>query len=118
MKAYPIGPLLTALTSNQDLQKEIDALQVQMQSLQPGSPEYRYDQLHLEMEEEAQKIRNENPNLNPLNPDDNATLNEIIAKDPVYQRICYQLHEITEEYASEVANWGIPWYFTKMVPTH
>ncbi len=116
MDVRPIGPMLTMLTSNQDLQKEITSLEAQMKGLNPGGPEYSYDQLHLELEKETQKIRDENPNLDPLNPADAKQLDELLAQDPAAQGINQQLQEISSLYASEVSEWGTPWYFTEAVP--
>jgi hypothetical protein len=107
---------MAMLTSNQDLQKEITALEEQMEGLNPGSPQYIYDQLHLELEKEEQKIRDENPNLNPLNLADSKKLDELLSQDPIAQGINQQLKEISEAFSSEVSKWGIPWYFTGAVP--
>jgi hypothetical protein len=116
MDTKPIPPLMAALTSNQDLQKEITDLETQMKGLDPDSPEYTYDELNLELEKEKQKIREEHPELNPLNPADAKKLDELLAQDPVAQNLRQQLKEITNEYSSEVGTWGIPWYFTSTVP--
>ena len=59
MEIRPIGPLMTMLMSNQNLQEDTKNLAIQMQGLAPGSPQYLYDQLHLELEKEQQKIRDE-----------------------------------------------------------
>ena len=118
MEARPLGPLMTLLDSNQDLQQDITTLEAQMQGLVPGSPEYLYDQLHLELEKEEQKIRAANPNLDPLNPADSKKLDELLAQDPTAQGINREITELSRLFASQVSGWGIPMYDSKTVPTY
>jgi predicted nucleic acid-binding Zn-ribbon protein len=116
MEVRPLGPLMQMLVSNQDLQKDINSLESQMQGLDPNSPEYLYDQLNLELEQEQQRVRAENPNLDPLNPADAKKLDALMEQDPVAQGIRQELAEVRKAFSSEVSGWGIPWYFTKGVP--
>src|SRR5437660_942744 len=108
MEVRPIGPLMMMLQSNQDLQKNINALEAQMEGLKPGSPEYFFDKLNLELEKENQRIREENPNLDPLNPADAKKLNELSAQDPTIQAIKNELKRVVKMFSSEVSRWGIP----------
>jgi len=116
MGGIPIGPLMAILSSNQDLQKEINALEAQMSGLDPRSPEYLYDQLNLEREKEMQRIREENPNLDPLNSADAKKLEELLAQDPEYQKLNEQISDISKAFPHSCSSWGIPFYFTKVVP--
>lgn len=113
----PIGPLMARLASDQDLQNEIDDLEAQMKGLQPGSPEYVYDQLNLEREQEELRIREANPNLDPLNFADAKKLEELLAQDPVYQNLTHQIEEMIETFPQS-SSWGIPVYFSEAVPAN
>jgi hypothetical protein len=117
MESQPIGPLMQLLSSNQDIQKDINALEMHMQTLVPGSPEYRWDKLHLELDLQKQKIREENPDLNPLNPEDAKKLEEMVERDSTCQAIQGEINEMLQIYGStEAPKWGIPFYFSKAVP--
>ncbi len=116
MNVQPFPPLSTLLTSNEGLKKNINTLEDQMQGLDAGSPEYMYDQLHLDLEKEKQRIRDENPSLDPLNPADAKKLDELLDQDPDAQAINNEISEMISLYPSEASGWGIPLYFTEAVP--
>lgn len=100
--------LYAILTSNTSLQDEIDKLENQMGGLQPGTPEYEYDQLVLEKEQMELKVREENPNLNPQTLAGSEALNELLEQNPDYQMVTQKIKDLSEAYPFESTNWGIP----------
>lgn len=94
--------------SNQGLQNEISQLESQMQGLQPGSPEYEYDQLNLAYEKRELEIRQQNPNLDPTTQDGAQALGQIMNQDPILQAIHSALTSLTYAYPYECTSWGIP----------
>jgi DNA repair exonuclease SbcCD ATPase subunit len=107
MSVQPLS-MCAILVSNQGMQEEINKLKSQMQGLQPGSPEYEFDQLQLQREQLEQQIRQENPSLDPQTLAGNEALEQLIAQDPHYQAIQGEIEALTRAYPSEATSWGIP----------
>ncbi|MBX7066855.1 MAG: hypothetical protein K1X28_06470 [Parachlamydiales bacterium] len=96
------------LVSNQGLEDEISKLKTQMQTLQPGSTEYEYDQLQLAREEEELAIREQNPNLDPMTEDGSQALDRIADRDPKLQLIEFLIKALINANPNECTSWGIP----------
>lgn len=96
------------LTSDQGLVSEMQQLTQQMQGLQPGSPEYEYDQLALQREQLELKIREQNPNLDPMTLSGERALQKIMATDAEYQGIIGKMNDLLHAYPSQSTSWGIP----------
>ncbi len=103
-----LPPLQYRLVSNQGLQTEINALESQMKALQPGSPEYEYDQLQLKREQRELEIRQENPKLNPMTQSGEHALAQIMSQDPTLQAINSETQSLINAYPNESTSWGIP----------
>ncbi len=96
------------LVTNQGLQDEVNKLEAQIKALQPGSPEYEYDQLQLDREERELDIRKENPSLDPMTLDGEEALQQIMAQDPILQAIKNQTTTLIDAYPQKSSSWGIP----------
>ncbi len=96
------------LVSDQDLQTGISQLENQMGALQPGTPEYEYDQLHLAYEERELEIREKNPDIDPTTQKGAQELAEIISRDPALQAINNQIQGLADAYPNKSTTWGIP----------
>lgn len=94
--------------SNEMLQTQIGQLYYQMQGLPTGSPEYEYDKLQLKREERELEIREENPNLDPTTQDGEKALAQIMANDPILQKMNYDIQALTYAHPYECTSWGIP----------
>jgi len=108
--------LYAILSSNQDLRYDIDALKNQMQNLDPSSPEYQFDQLNLQLELETQKIREERPDLNPLNLRDAQILELLVSQDATCQRLREEMRLLSLEFSSQSTKWGIPFHYSATAP--
>jgi hypothetical protein len=111
MSVQPLS-MCAILVSNQGMQEEINELKSQMQGLQPGSPEYEYDQLQLQREQIDLQIRQENPDLDPQTLAGSEALEQLMAQDPRYQAIQEDIEAFTRAYGSEASSWGIPMAFS------
>lgn len=107
MDAQPLT-LHIQCESNQQLATGIEELESQMSGLDPDSPKYQYDAIHLEIYREEERVRAENPNLDPMNPQDAEKLYKILAQDPTYQDLENRARFLVDMYASESSSWGIP----------
>jgi hypothetical protein len=96
------------LTGNNGIQDEINKLNSQIQTLQPGTPEYEYDQLVLQREQIELKTRSENPNLASQTLAGNEALNQLLLQNPAYQSVLQQITDLCNAYPSECTSWGIP----------
>ena len=103
-----VAHLSYRIVSDQGLEKEIDQLESQMKGLEPGSPEYQYDQLMLASEKRELEIREENPNLDPLTQEGEAALGQIIGKDPQSQALAAEIKALVAAHPHECTSWGIP----------
>jgi hypothetical protein len=96
------------LVSNHGLREEIDQLEAQMGTLQPGSPEYEFDRLQLAREELELKIREENPNLNPLTQNGAKALYQLMCQDPRFEEIEKATRFLCLANPEACTSWGIP----------
>lgn len=101
-------PLSYKIVSNQGLENEISQLESQIQGEQPGSPEYKYDQLQLAAEKRELEIRQENPNLDPMTQDGEQALAQIMGQDPTLQAINAEIKSLVNAHPYECTHWDIP----------
>src|SRR3990167_8039075 len=93
VQELPVGKIVVDIHG---MQSEIDQLEKQMQGLEPGSPEYEYDQLQLKREQLELQVREENPDIDPLSLEGSDKLDEILKNDPRYQSIVDTLETMRE----------------------
>ena len=108
MAEIPHLSLSYRTVSNQGLQTEISALEAQLQTLQPGSAEYEYDQLQLAREQRELEIRQENPKLDPTTQAGAQALAQIMSQDPTIQAINSEIQALMLANPNACTSWGIP----------
>lgn len=112
MMKVETAQLTAILLPTQALQGEIKDLETQMQGLDPGSPEYQYDQLVLEKEQMTLRIREEHPELDPLTLAGDRALGQLLGQDPQYRAIEQAIKDLIRAHPSESTSWGIPMDWT------